>query len=88
MNPIEKHAHEAFSGSDPLRPLEVPSDAAPVLATPALGYGALTFAAFMAGNVVTDFVGDESPTEGGIDELVGKSGSELLALRAERLTRG
>lgn len=87
MTSIEEHVRQAFQDTDPLRPLELPADVGPVLATPALGYGALTFAAFMAGNVVTDFVGDEAPTEGDAAEVQSRSGAELLALRSARIAR-
>lgn len=87
MTSIEQHVRDAFEGQEPLRPLEIPADVGPVLATPALAYGALTFAAYMAGNVVTDFVGDEAPTSGGTDEVSGRSGADLLALRSARIAR-
>lgn len=86
MNRIESFAHETFAADAAPQPLEVAASQAPVLGTPglALSYGALTFAAYMAGNVVTDFAGGESPTDG-VDELQGRSGAELLELRSQRI---
>lgn len=85
MSTIEQHVRTAFSEAAPLEPLTLASEQAPVLATPALGYGAMTFAAYMAGNVVTDFDGDEAPTAAGWDDLNGKTGAELLALRSQHI---
>lgn len=87
MNLVEHHVSAAFSRKEPLEPLTLAADQAPVLATPALGYGALTFAAYMAGNVVTDFDGDEAPTAGNWGDLSGRSGEELLAMRTRHIQK-
>jgi hypothetical protein len=68
--------------------LERTADVTPILATPALAYGALLVTVYGAGNMVTDFVGQESPVDAAGEQLNGKSGEELLALRRQQLARG
>jgi len=86
MNTIEQHARATFAQQDqPMEPLTVPADQSPVLATPAMAYGALTLAAFMAGNTVIQFDGDEDAASASMDELRGHSGEELLAMRSQRI---
>lgn len=85
MNMIEKHVENAFATGQTPAPLRLAEPSSPVLATPALGYGALTFAAFMAGNVVTDFDSDESPLDCFPDDLGHRTGDQLLSLRERRI---
>lgn len=85
MNTIEQYVGAAFEEEEPLEPLSLAPDQAPVLATPAMAYGSLTFAAFMAGNTVIQFDGDEAPTAAGMEDLSGRSGDELLAMRTRHI---
>ena len=89
MNSIERAAQSAVPETGgALKPLERTADVTPVLATPALAYGALLVTVYQAGNMVTDFVGQESPVDATGEQLAGKSGEELLALRRQQLARG
>ncbi len=89
MNLIERAAQSAVPETGgALKPLERLADATPVLATPALAYATILLTAYGAGNMVTDFVGQESPVDASGEELTGKSGEELLALRQQHIAHG
>lgn len=79
MNTIEKAARVATDGEGGMRPLERADSVAPVLATPALVTAAGVL--YIAGNMVTDLVGQESRLDVSGEELTGKSGAELLHIR-------
>lgn len=85
MNMIERHANDAIATGQIPDPLRLAETSSPVLATPALCYAALTFAAYMAGNVVTDFNSDESPIDGLADDLSKGTGEQLLSMRERRI---
>lgn len=87
MNKVEQAAQAAHAGHDgqliPLRRAEV---AMPVVCCPAwVGATAATVAAlaatYMAGNAVTDYVGEHANPGVDPDTLSGKSGKELLGIR-------
>ncbi|KID32049.1 hypothetical protein HQ32_00933 [Prauserella sp. Am3] len=79
MNPIEEAAGAATSGEGGLRPLEQVEHCAPVLGTPAWVTAAGVL--YVAGNMVTDLIGQESRVDGQGQDLTGKSGAELLDIR-------
>ncbi|EIE98537.1 hypothetical protein [Saccharomonospora glauca] len=84
MNNIEKAAQAALpEQGGVLRPLERANGAAPVLGTPALVTATGVF--FVAGNMVLDLVGHESAAKHDGAVPTGKSGAELLSMRANGL---
>lgn len=84
MNGIERAAQTAVpENGGALRPLERANGTAPVLGTPALVTAAGVL--YVAGNMVTDLVGQETASTGKVRGLSGKSGAELLNIRAAGL---
>jgi hypothetical protein len=92
MNKIERAAQAAQAGHDgqllPLQRAEVemPVVCCPAWVTAATAVGALTFAAYMAGNAVSDFVGEYADPTVDPGSLSGKSGKELLSIRQQRVS--
>ncbi|GAA1972983.1 hypothetical protein [Amycolatopsis minnesotensis] len=83
MNLVERAAQAAQPGDDgALKPLEVAGAVPTTLCTPAALVGTLTITPtlFVAGNMVSDFVGMQDQAGGGAG-LSGKSGDELLGIR-------
>jgi len=84
MNGIEKAAQSAVPETGgALRPLERANGIAPVLGTPAWVTAAGVL--YVAGNMVTDLVGQESAAKNSGAGLNGKSGAELLSIRTAGL---
>lgn len=80
MNEIERAAQSAIPETGgTLRPLERANGTAPVLASPAWVTAAGVL--YVAGNMVTDLVGQESAPANAGKDLNGKSGAELLNIR-------
>lgn len=92
MNKIELAAQAAQAGHDgqllPLRraEAEMPVVCCPAVVNATLAATALTFAAYMAGNAVSDFVGEYADPTVDPGTLSGKSGKELLSIRQQRVS--
>ncbi|MBK1787264.1 hypothetical protein [Prauserella cavernicola] len=87
MNRVEQIAQATQAGHDgELLPLQRAEFETPVLCCPAVVTAvtatvAATFAAYNAGNMVSDFVGEHNNPEVDPALLCGKSGKELLNIR-------
>lgn len=83
MNGIERAAQNAVpENGGSLKPLERATGTAPVLASPAsLAWVTAAGVLYVAGNMVTDLVGQESAVNSNGGGLKGKSGAELLNIR-------
>lgn len=93
MNKVEQAAQSAQAGHDGrLHPLQRSEVEVPTLCTPAwIGATAGTVAAatavYMAGNAVSDFVGEHANPEVDPATLNGKSSGELLSIRQHGVRR-
>jgi hypothetical protein len=92
MNKIERAAQAAQAGHDgrllPLRPAEaeMPVVCCPAVVTAAAATAGVLFAAYQAGNMVSDYVGEYADPTVDPGTLSGKSGKELLSIRQQRVS--